>query len=75
MAYLIGTDEAGYAPNLGPLIISCTVWHVADQAPNESVGRKQARPRGKRKATLAKPGAKLWILPLASRPTSISITA
>ena len=30
MAYLIGTDEAGYGPNLGPLIVSTTVWKVAD---------------------------------------------
>lgn len=28
MAYLIGTDEAGYAPNLGPLVITATVWRV-----------------------------------------------
>lgn len=28
MGYLIGTDEAGYGPNLGPLVISATVWHV-----------------------------------------------
>jgi len=28
MPYLIGTDEAGYAPNLGPLVISATVWWV-----------------------------------------------
>ena len=28
MPYLIGTDEAGYGPNLGPLVISATVWHV-----------------------------------------------
>jgi hypothetical protein len=26
MGYLIGTDEAGYGPNLGPLVISATVW-------------------------------------------------
>ena len=26
MALLIGTDEAGYGPNLGPLVISATVW-------------------------------------------------
>ena len=31
MAYLIGTDEAGYAPNLGPLVISATVWQVPDE--------------------------------------------
>lgn len=30
MAYLIGTDEAGYGPNLGPLVISASVWHVPD---------------------------------------------
>ena len=28
MAYLIGMDEAGYGPNLGPLVISATVWRV-----------------------------------------------
>lgn len=28
MSYLIGTDEAGYGPNLGPLVISATVWQV-----------------------------------------------
>jgi hypothetical protein len=30
MPYLIGTDEAGYAPNLGPLVISASVWQVDD---------------------------------------------
>ena len=30
MPYLIGTDEAGYAPNLGPLVISASVWWVAN---------------------------------------------
>lgn len=30
MPYLIGTDEAGYGPNLGPLLISTTVWWVDD---------------------------------------------
>ena len=30
MPYLIGTDEAGYSPNLGPLVISVTLWHVDD---------------------------------------------
>ncbi len=31
MPYLIGTDEAGYGPNLGPLVISATLWHTPDQ--------------------------------------------
>lgn len=30
MPYLIGTDEAGYGPNLGPLVIAATVWQVPD---------------------------------------------
>jgi ribonuclease HII len=28
VGYVIGTDEAGYAPNLGPLVISATVWQT-----------------------------------------------
>lgn len=30
MTILIGTDEAGYGPNLGPLLISATAWRVPD---------------------------------------------
>jgi len=30
MAYLIGTDEAGYGPNLGPLVISASVWDLPE---------------------------------------------
>jgi ribonuclease HII len=31
MSYLIGTDEAGYGPNLGPLLVAATVWKVPHQ--------------------------------------------
>jgi hypothetical protein len=30
LGYLVGTDEAGYGPNLGPLVVSATVWEVPD---------------------------------------------
>lgn len=30
MAYLLGTDEAGYGPNLGPLMVSATLWRSPD---------------------------------------------
>ncbi len=32
MALLIGTDEAGYGPNLGPLIVSASAWRVSNEA-------------------------------------------
>jgi ribonuclease HII len=31
MAYIIGTDEAGYGPNLGPLVISATMWRLPER--------------------------------------------
>lgn len=32
MTYLMGIDEAGYGPKLGPLIISATLWQIPDSA-------------------------------------------
>jgi hypothetical protein len=40
MGYLIGTDEAGYGPNLGPLIISATVWETPNDVGNEDLFRR-----------------------------------
>jgi hypothetical protein len=29
MTWIIGTDEAGYGPNFGPLVITATVWQLS----------------------------------------------
>ncbi|MEQ8787886.1 MAG: hypothetical protein RIC55_16390 [Pirellulaceae bacterium] len=31
MAYFLGTDEAGYGPNLGPLVISASLWQLPSE--------------------------------------------
>jgi hypothetical protein len=36
MPWVIGTDEAGYGPNLGPLVIGATVWHYGGSLPLET---------------------------------------
>lgn len=37
MAYLIGVDEAGYGPNLGPLVVSASVWQIPGQHTNSDL--------------------------------------
>jgi len=40
VGFLIGTDEAGYGPNLGPLVISASVWRVPEGVrPGDLYGR------------------------------------
>lgn len=40
MPYLIGTDEAGYGPNLGPLVVAASVWQVPDNTPAKALYRR-----------------------------------
>lgn len=35
--YLIGSDEAGYGPNLGPLVVAVSVWEVEPPAAGEQL--------------------------------------
>lgn len=37
MPVIVGTDEAGYGPNLGPLVISATTWEVPVDVSPESL--------------------------------------
>ncbi len=37
MPFLIGTDEAGYGPNLGPLVIAASVWKVPEKVTADSL--------------------------------------
>ena len=40
MTYLIGTDEAGYGPNLGPLLVAASCWKMpAGCAPDQLYDR------------------------------------
>ena len=37
MPYLIGTDEAGYGPNYGPLVVAASVWQVPANVPADAL--------------------------------------
>ena len=39
MPFLIGTDEAGYGPNLGPLVVGATVWQTPPRTMPEDLYR------------------------------------
>lgn len=40
MGFIVGTDEAGYGPYLGPLVISASVWWLPDDAPDTDLYRR-----------------------------------
>jgi ribonuclease HII len=43
MGILIGMDEAGYGPNLGPLVVAATAWEVADEVSDVRHGESSIR--------------------------------
>lgn len=52
MAFVIGTDEAGYGPNLGPLVIGASAWEMPDDLPLDGMYEQLAdgiaiAPKGK----------------------------
>lgn len=40
MPYLIGTDEAGYGPNLGPLVVAASAWEVPSETSAETLYKR-----------------------------------
>jgi len=44
MAILVGMDEAGYGPNLGPLVVAATVWKVGQEAEALAASPTQSPP-------------------------------
>lgn len=42
MAILVGMDEAGYGPNLGPLVVAATVWEVGST--EQGAGSRESVP-------------------------------
>jgi len=53
---VIGTDEAGYGPNLGPLVVAATAWRI--EAGPEAVEDRLAR--ALEEAGRLAPGGRLW---------------
>jgi len=41
MGLVIGMDEAGYGPNLGPLVVTVTAWEVPG-SPRDAKGQRGA---------------------------------
>src|SRR5580704_16757193 len=54
MGFVIGMDEAGYGPNLGPLVLTATVWEVPGRWPKRTdfwqifadIAERRAEPNG-----------------------------
>ena len=47
MPWLMGIDEAGYGPNLGPFVMSAALFHVPESAPR-TCGRCCGSPSAER---------------------------
>ncbi len=49
MAWMIGIDEAGYGPNLGPLVVAASVWRVEKRSEVGGRGSRDEKAEGGRR--------------------------
>lgn len=57
MGLVIGMDEAGYGPNLGPLVLTATVWEVPGRWPKKTDFWKTFEPVAQREVVRRKKSA------------------
>lgn len=60
MTLLIGTDEAGYGPNLGPLVVAATAWQVADDPADATASARRLEEAVAASSTAAGLTGPLW---------------
>jgi len=60
MTLVIGTDEAGYGPNLGPLVVAATAWRVAASPADAEATLTAAVAAATAAARGSGPAAPLW---------------
>lgn len=61
MAYCIGIDEAGYGPNIGPLVIAATLWRVPDELPDDELYPALKKVVAKVPRAGKRPDKRLWL--------------
>ncbi len=56
MTWMIGIDEAGYGPNLGPLVVAATAWRVSEEG-SEVRGQGSGKKKPPKSASATPPNA------------------
>jgi len=81
MPWVIGVDEAGYGPNLGPLVVAATLWHVDSVASElrevEAKAKSKTRQtrRSRRDSGMGEAGLDLYarLAPLVAPPPASAL--
>jgi hypothetical protein len=73
MGILIGMDEAGYGPHLGPLVVAATAWEVADE--HWGSPARRARQPTKSRSAKASPDAAVATKPRVIKKKKVTADA